>query len=147
MTAPKLPTSKAKTAYGLLSEIAALALQEPKRMRMSTWLNRKAKRMYGADATPACGTVGCIAGWGAILAGTKREQRALERSGAEFDGVIPWKAIGARIFGLNESDALQLFKADGIAGNQGTLQHARNVVKCIRRFQQQHAAQLKAKRV
>jgi hypothetical protein len=135
-----LPKSKAKTAYGLLSEIAKLALAEPKRLRMGMWLDRKAARTF-ADA-PACGTVGCIAGWAVMLRGTRQQQREMENSVYCVLADAPATAV----LGLDRGQAEELFNPN-VDGSYGTLTHARNAVRRIRRFQKEHAAQLKAKKV
>lgn len=46
----------------LLQKVKAHILEEPKRLKMSQW-GRKVDPFTG----PACGTVGCIAGWAAFL--------------------------------------------------------------------------------
>lgn len=138
----KLPVSKAKTAYGLLSEIAALAIAEPKRIRMSKWLATQTVKDYGASA-PACGTVGCIAGWGAVLVGTKKERAAMLSGYFGVDGL----GIAGRIFGLSKDATYSLCTTDGMCFTEGTPPHAREVIHRIRRFQKRYKAQLLAKRV
>lgn len=67
------PIIRAKriTAKDLLLRIKAIVLDEPKRLDMRWWVSRwKGKRTHDAcvdPPAPACGTVGCIAGWGALL--------------------------------------------------------------------------------
>ena len=56
----RIPRSKATNAYDLLSEIQDLIRTEPKRYNQNIWL-RRVKR--GEAKRPACGTVGCVAGW------------------------------------------------------------------------------------
>jgi hypothetical protein len=68
-----IPKSKAKTAYGLLSEVRKLILEEPKRYDQGIYI----ARINGANDSvdlrseyrqePACGTVACVAGWVATL--------------------------------------------------------------------------------
>lgn len=129
-----LPKSKARNAFDLLSEIAALTLEEPKRMRMGIWGGKDSPEEYDdlpAQAMPSCRTVGCIGGW--------------------VDTLKPRRPFsGARaVLGLNDAQGDQLFHKRSLvkARFQGTRGHARAVVAHIRRFQQQHATQLKAKRV
>lgn len=53
----------------LLLKVKAHILEEPKRICMNTWIVNTAQclRVKGL-MTPKCGTVGCIYGWGRILA-------------------------------------------------------------------------------
>lgn len=141
MTA-KVPTSKAKTAYGVLNTIAKLALDEPKRMRMGTYLDRFDKGnpdepLCGIKQWPACGTVGCIAGWTTEL----RPQRS--------EKLLSIVDRAARVLGLNQEQATQLFHDGKLCTEQGqgTVKHARHVVAHIRAFQQKYRAQLLAKKV
>lgn len=62
------PTSQATNAYDLLGDVIAAIRQEPRRLDMGQWL---AEADFVTSAEPACGTVGCIAGWLTIL-GTRR---------------------------------------------------------------------------
>lgn len=136
MAKAKLPVSRARTAYGLLSEIAALALAEPKRMRMSVTLLRddpaSAPNFY-----PACGTVGCIAGWTTVLKGLRTDP---------FGGVLSSAARTLGLIGEQEDD---LFCDVPLcsATNQQTVAHAKAVARHIREFQKKYRHQLLAKKV
>ena len=58
------------TGRELLLRIKALVLEEPARLDMRRWVTafRGRRRLHSRSSTlPACGTVGCVAGWGAIL--------------------------------------------------------------------------------
>lgn len=120
-----IPKSKARTAYGLLSSIIALVRDEPRRMRMMSW--GTPMDYLHAGQRPACGTVGCIGGWTEIL-----------RPGAPAGVTL----------GLDRDQEHDLFFGD-LCGDaqQGTKRHAKRVIRMIEHFQQQYAAQLKAKRV
>lgn len=129
-----LPASKAKNAYDLLGEVRALILAEPKRYDQSTYIER------GSGVTddrefPACGTVGCVAGWVATL---KRK--------TQFDGPSTPK-IAAKILGLTDDQRWDLFDGDAAGYDWQTEGHAQLGAAHIKRFQQAHAAQLKARRV
>lgn len=54
---------KPKTAYGLLMAVKRVILAEPKRVNMDLWLDKHVTPENSGDSAPACGTVGCIAGW------------------------------------------------------------------------------------
>jgi len=132
----KIPTSKAKTAYGLLSEVAALALAEPKRIDMSRWVCREGSpSQYEWDYVaplrgyPACGTVGCIGGWVDTLT-RKKVGDAYDTLGLGLDA-------GNELF-------MPPWWADRDTQSRA---HARKVVAHIRKFQKKYASQLKRKKV
>ena len=136
MTKTHMPTSKAKTAYGLLTEIAALAIAEPKRIAMSTWRQTASSGVMVLTHTvfpnapravtmPACGTVGCIGGWFQTLSGRS-----------------PYEVIGDTL-----QEELCYPHALCCAAKQQTAAHARAVVAHIRRFQKKYRAFLLATKV
>jgi hypothetical protein len=140
MTNTKLPKSAATNAYDLLSDVSALALEEPKRMRMEVPLvcaSNRAAFGISIDALPACGTVGCIGGWTAVLRGPEH--------------VTGYDALRAAavILGLDQAQAYELFWPSELLSDAdtGTLSHAYAVADHIREFQQKYADQLKAKAV
>jgi hypothetical protein len=128
-----IPTSKAKTAYGLLSEVRALILAEPKRLRMSQVLRSDATELWGEEA-PACGTVGCVAGWVWMLKVGKGPKQFVCSTAGD-------------ILGLTDPQRDALFFDWDMHHLEGTPAHAKSEAEWIERFQRQHAAQLKAKRV
>lgn len=143
----KIPTSRAKTAYGLLSEIAALAIEEPKRMRMGDWRVRRATASVEPDlGFPACGTVGCIAGWAVTLRRVRLRFHESIFGGRykEHEG-----DAAERLLGLTSEQSVALFKPQDLVKDpcQQTPEHARKVVAHIRRFQKAHRAQLLKTRI
>lgn len=134
MSKGKIPVSKAKTAYGLLSEIAALSLAEPKRMRMGVFLATNVTSGDWGDEMPACRTIGCIAGWTTVLT----------KSGG---GDVSEEARLALGLTTQQSVELFLYKRLCQSFGQGTARHSRRVVSHIRRFQKKYKAQLLAKKV
>lgn len=121
----KIPTSRAKTAYGLLSEIASLALEEPKRIAMSIWSTKEGDTPP-TDRYPKCGTVGCIGGWASILRGNS--------------------SPASELLGIEGRQIDELFYDDRLMADphQQTRRHAMKVVAHIRRFQKKYLTQLKA---
>jgi hypothetical protein len=132
-----LPKSKAKTAYDLLSDIAALALEEPKRIDMDVFCQRADMPSHAwkpRAGFPDCGTVGCIGGWASMLK----------------HGKFTDEDDAAALLGLTAGQACELFYpsdllADAAGGHAQTPAHAAAVVRHIEQFQTKHAAQLKAK--
>jgi hypothetical protein len=133
-----LPKSTAKTAYGLLSEIRRLILAEPLRYNQGAWLTfRDAGRVY--DQAPACGTVGCVAGW--VCALKADDPGAVEQR---------WRGVedfARRTLRLTERLSDELFNGDVAGVDYQTKGHARRGARHIARFQKRYAAQLKATRV
>lgn len=98
----------------LLRQVKAHILDEPRRLHMDHGLMPK----YGKDA-PACGTVGCIAGWTVVLANKKRTESAkatIKRLKIPRSESLPrersWSAIedmATEILGIRSSAAERLF--------------------------------------
>ena len=63
-----LPRSCAKTALGLLGDVKRAILADPKRLDMGVYTACRSVEVYPKSA-PACGTVGCFAGWVSLLSG------------------------------------------------------------------------------
>lgn len=135
-----IPKSKAKTAYSLLSEVCAVIAAEPLRYDQWTWGRREGDMSpddltFHAYVFPACGTVGCVAGWVATL----KSKRDFDMNNAG--------TIARRILGLGGKDAGELFSPEAARGASQSTAHAAAGVKHIRRFQKKHRAQLLAKKV
>lgn len=69
-----IPRSDATNVYDLLMDVAACIRAEPKRYDQTTWIFYAHSRLrFGEEEIPAnmpaCGTVGCRAGWITLLAG------------------------------------------------------------------------------
>lgn len=141
-----MPVSKAKTAYGLLSEIRKLILEEPKRYDQGTWgrVGEHAAYYYGKEHVPACGTVGCVAGWVSALKGGP--------VGAHPGGPYPDDYAAKVLFGY-EGDALfcdlaaELFDGHAAGQRDSVEAHAKRGAKHIAKFQKKYAKQLRSKRV
>jgi hypothetical protein len=141
-----MPKSKAKTAYGLLSEIRALILKEPKRYDQRDYLKTgdEAIGYYGNNA-PTCGTVGCVAGWvGALKGGFKKF--SLD-DGSYIDDFATDVLFGQHANASELSDQLFDGEAAGPRNNENPVAHAQRGAKHIAKFQKKYAKQLKAKRV
>lgn len=130
----KMPTSRATNAYQLLEDVRQIILAEPKRYNQMTIL----RRGRGLDWTPieerpACGTIGCVAGWVTVL-NSPRSHNPI--------------TAAQRILGLDEDQLSQLVRGDAAGLRNGRLTaHAHRGAAHIAHFLKQHAKQLKAKRV
>lgn len=143
-----IPKSRAKTAFGLLSEIRRLILAEPKRYNQERYIARVGGRndadeidpeIYPKGA-PACGTVGCVAGWVATL-----------KHGDAF-AYLETAGMAAASLGLTHIQAGELFGGDALdqlIGNAcpQTKAYAQAGAAHIARFQKKYAQQLKATKV
>lgn len=125
-----IPTSKAKTAFRLLTEVIDLVADEPKRMDMGEWHSTAGSDVAPRRGFPKCGTVGCIGGWCETLKPGHDVSDLLDLSADQLDELCYHKSLieHAESFGQ-------------------TRVHANRVIAHIRRFQKKYAAQLKAKRV
>jgi hypothetical protein len=142
MAKSAMPVSKAKTAYGLLSEIRKLILEEPRRYDQSDFLSigEVAERRY--DYVPACGTVGCVAGWVCALKGSSdlREWDVIAKAD-EILGIEDGIGVDSMVlFGANKAGAR--FETP-----RAVERHAERGAAHIARFQKKYAKKLKAKRV
>lgn len=91
----------------LLKRIKAHILKEPKRLDMNLLVDIKHNETIGYELPntkdrqwPACGTVGCIAGWAVLLSGGKPITCGSEEG---------WWEKGAKLLGLNTAMANRLF--------------------------------------
>jgi len=134
-----VPTSKAKTAYDLLSEIAALIVAEPKRYNQERFMaegpNDKDTAPLGF---PSCGTVGCVAGWAVTLKGVRCAYSDIQMHASSILGLDRYQE--STLF-----SGSALIDEDGHGPAEQTAAHARAGAKHIRKFQRAHKAQLLAK--
>lgn len=136
-----------KAVY-LLRKVQKAILEEPKRINMKFW-----GRKYGKDIVavregsasyqhyiPPCGTIGCIAGWGAVL-GTKSAMKMNTKEFAEFIYTADDRMI--RLSKLSYEQANRLFYNDNWPArfenklrryNTGTPQYAKVVSDRIEHF-------------
>jgi hypothetical protein len=134
-----IPRSKAKTAYGLISDVIRAILAEPKRADMEVF----ADHVDPDDGGPACGTVGCFAGWVCLLRGARMGRRINETAARKILGPdLSYSTAGVgggfNVFNSGFPD---------VTTPPMTAEHAAQVVKRIRRFQQVNAEKLKARKL
>ena len=142
-----MPVSKAKTAYGLLSEIRALILEEPKRYDQTVW-KRDPAMLHRGDQ-PTCGTICCVAGWVDQLKSDEPvpsdNPYKYGSRGGFADYEIAWRA--REVLGLSMEQRDELFGAERVGPKRSHNAHAKRGAAHIARFQKKYAKQLKAKRV
>ena len=135
---PTLVAARAKTAYGLLSHVRRLILDDPRRYNQSVYIHRtRQTTIWAPSGAPACGTVGCVAGWVATLVRGKQAR----------DGSAD--ATASHTLGLKEEQAEELFTSYVIsrALQPGTAKYARAGAAHVAKFQKRYQTQLRAKRV
>lgn len=133
----KIPKSKAKNAYELLSEVRALILAEPKRYNQGIWelhaIPGVVDRFDAPLGVPQCGTVACVAGWVNTLK---------PRNDQEYPDDAAMQTLG-----ITSHQAGALFDADAFNGEPQTMAYARLGERHIARFQKRYEKRLKAKAV
>lgn len=128
-----MPTSKAKTAYGLLSDVRKAILERPERYNQRDYISYVGESDFAVY--PECGTVACVAGWVCLLKWRKPQ----------------WHEVGemaAKLLGIDDGQQSELYIETAAGPDRAqTPEHAQGGAEHIRQFQQRHAKQLKAKRV
>lgn len=126
--------SNAKTAYGLMTDIRAYILEEPKRVYMGDWIIRgkKAIELKFETEAPVCGTVGCIAGNAMVLRGRLMTSRV----GAEAARLI---SGGDKLI---EEKLWDLFLGAKVNAEYGSSKYARIVAARITRLQRRFKTKL-----
>lgn len=147
-----VPKARAENAYDLLGEVIDLIKEDPKRYNQHFWLtDGESSGGTGLDFSdlprpilevrknmPACGTMGCVAGWVSTL--MKGPQAAMRSSAGIF---------AAEVLGLTDRQKDHLFAGEkaGMRDHESPEEHAKRGIQHIQRFRAQHKAQLKAKRI
>lgn len=144
-----LPKSNAKTALGLLSDVVKVITEEPKRYNQGIWLDKRNGPITDDSHYPACGTIGCVAGW-AITLKRKRLMKSIW-------GDMRTSDTAGALLGLNNEQQSELFgdhcvrrlTANGefTRIEPQTIEHVKAGVEHIRKFQRKYRAQLLRTRV
>ncbi len=132
--------STATTAYALLDDLVTLVERDPLRMYLADWIvTDPSEQLTIATCfrVPACGTLGCIAGWICLLTNT--------RTHSAMAGIAARDILG-------KPTVVDLFSAPVVLPQQsssqyGTPAYARLVIDRIRSFQREHEAHLRAQPV
>lgn len=124
-----LPQYRGRTVLGLLKAVKKAILEEPRRANMRVYACSKT----GGRLAPACGTVGCFAGWVAILAGMRADYYIDDGDARTILGTdLNYSFEGSDgmdwyVFNQGEGDACA-------STAPGTVAHARAVIARIDRF-------------
>ena len=135
------PYSTATTAYELLDDVKACVKEEPKRLNMRIVVLAGNGLKAGPDraprGAPACGTVGCVAGWALVLT----------RKTGDHEANLGITGEAEELLGLNPEQADELFIPNDLLNDIrgiGTTAYMWRVVKHISAFQKKYEDQLKA---
>jgi hypothetical protein len=145
-----VPRSRATNAYELLDEVVRVIEAEPRRLNMGNWIFMPS--YVERELIPACGTVGCVAGWIVLLwdgpraAFADRQNvptRALQLMGS--DG-FPYSSLGGDLNRLFDGAVVRNADADleeVEVAEPGDEDYVKLVVQRIREFQDEHEEFLK----
>lgn len=139
---------KVITGRELLMAIRQAVLDEPLRANLGWWISaldgKRDQDDYDTEATtlPACGTVACLAGWGAVLLRPDHVSARKLSSNAE-DVLTALLAYGRDDFNYEAVGGLfngtpMLDETHATFGRPGTRQHARTIAKRITRYLKDH---------
>lgn len=137
MSYKSIPLTRATTAWGLLKDVQRALLSEPKRANMNVFKDTQSPEQGG----PACGTVGCFAGWVCLLAGAREHDDYMARAilGRELDYYIP-NSGSEYVFNAGSGDRCAKTEP-------GTKAHARAVFNRIQKFMKVNEVALKARKL
>lgn len=142
--------SKAKTAFGLLSEVKREILADAGGYDQT----EIARPRRGLKKETACGTAFCRAGWVAMLRGraslwqsTFADQLVVANFLSHPHDTEPVWTWARRLLGLTHEQAEELFGGSAVDGDPGTTRHARLGARGIEEFQKKYARQLRATKV
>lgn len=133
-----VPRSRAKTAWGLLQDVKRAILAEPKRANMGCYIGVHDP----SEGGPACGTVGCFAGWITLLRGTPSRMNADFVAENILGSDIDYYTAGGNyyVFNVGHGDACA-------TTTWGTRAHARAVAARITRFMKVNETALKTRKL
>lgn len=132
-----LPRSRAKTAWGLCSNVIKVIQAEPKRANMRRYVHDQPPEQGG----PACGTVGCFGGWISLLGSPSRYK--LISPQVILGDVVHYAIVGPEkehVFNSGDGDACA-------STTPGTVAHMRAVVRRIKKFMKVNEKALKARKL
>ena len=145
-----LPLSRAKTAYGLVMDAAKAVAEEPRRADMRMFISGPGDGPRSGK--PACGTVGCFAGWIDILSGRATQNGALAEDYDSYDDYTATMILGRDLNYCTVGDEQRyVFNSGGGDAcehtDPRTKAHANAVVARIKHFARVNEEQLKARKL
>ncbi len=153
-------TTKTITVGALLGKIKRLIISEPKRLDMGVYVGAFQGRTvhgFAAQDKPACGTVGCMAGWGAVMlrpdgvSGRKLDKRAEDAMtrALGFDYPDCYDDMVRTVGGLFDPEVVTDLDGEDAWGCDwpmpGTPEHAAVIAKRIDTYLSQHPEIVKRK--
>ena len=136
-----IPRSKAKTAWGLCQDVIRAIKKEPKRADMAVF----AASLLPQNGGPACGTIGCLAGWICLLAG-KPSMRVSASAASHIidpEGQLHYYTAGRQnfyVFNSGDGDSCA-------TTSPGSRAHAHAVVLRMKKFMRINETKLKTQRI
>ena len=135
-----IPRSKAKTAWGLCQDVIRAIKKDPKRANMSVF----SEVFLPEDGGPACGTIGCLAGWICRLAGRHtKDCRTTAKHIIDPKGQLHYSIAGPwnyDVFNAGGGDRCAITPP-------GSRAHAHAVVVRMKKFMRINKKALKAQRI
>lgn len=144
-----LLTPGSYTLYTVLGKVIAHVQAEPKRLNMRSWVEAF-QSQSATEWGPACGTVACMAGWGAILTNHRSEPDG-ESFLRQFTSVDSGRRASEAINEGDESPSgyapmiyalYRLFFTAQPLLPRGSREYAQNVARRFETFRQKHKRQL-----
>lgn len=111
--AKPLPYTRSKDPVVILEHVMQAILDEPKRYNQVAWLEKPSDGIRNESAFPACGTIGCVAGWTCVVSGLR-----------PTNGI----AVEVKARKILGGDTGMLFSGGAVEGDPGTRVHAKNGV-------------------
>ena len=136
-----IPRSKAKTAWGLCQDVIRAIKKEPKLADMAVFTDN----ILPQNGGPACGVVGCLAGWICRLAG-----KPIMRVGtiAARHIIDPEEQLNYFTVGSQNYDVFNSGDGDRCATTEpGSRAHAHAVVLRMKKFMRINKTKLKAQHI
>ncbi len=122
--------TRAKTPVGILRHVARLILDEPKRFYQELFLvkGQPGQKSISNHRFPACGIIGCVAGWVVVATGREHSEASV-------------CSMAASALGLDRFQTFELFRGvalDSCLSADGTKAYARAGVRHIAKFVKKH---------
>lgn len=138
-----IPRFRGKTALDALKWVQRVIKREPKRYNQTIVCHIRGgydSSHVLEDNYPACGTIGCVAGW--IFAGTAPK---VVRN--DVEGFTNALFVARKLLGLSGPQSAALFHGGAAMGDGQTQEHADSGIRHIQNFIDLYKRQLRARRI